>query len=148
VTVSECDRLQAMVGQLLRLLATQGEWSADGVAVTPTEALLLIELLRAGRLSQQDLAGRLEVDKSRISRLAAGLERRALLARERDPDNRRLYRLELTEAGSRTARALSRTLRERHERIFAEMTDDERAGLLLGMNAFIRELHCMSPWPR
>ena len=148
MTVSECDRLQAMVGQLLRLLATQGEWRADGVAVTPTEALLMIDLLRAGRLSQQDLAGRLELDKSRISRLAAGLERRDLLTRERDPGNRRTYRLELTAAGSRTARALARTLRERHERIFAAMTGEERAGLLLGMNAFIRELHSMSPWPR
>jgi DNA-binding MarR family transcriptional regulator len=62
-----------------------------------------------GPASQQDLAARLHLEKSTVSRMAAGLEQRGLVVRERDPGNRRLYRLRLTERGAELRAALEAT---------------------------------------
>src|SRR4051794_29414513 len=64
-----------------------------------SQAFTLHELDTDPPLSQRDLAERLRLEKSSVSRLAAELERKGLLERERDPDNHRQYRLRLTEQG-------------------------------------------------
>jgi DNA-binding MarR family transcriptional regulator len=48
------------------------------------------------RASSTAASPRLRLEKSSVSRLVADLEQRALLHRERDEANRRLYRLRLT----------------------------------------------------
>ena len=63
------------------------------------EGSLLVELRTAGEVTQQQMADRLSIDKSRVSRLCAALERRNLLARERDATDRLNLHLCLT--GSR-----------------------------------------------
>src|SRR5690242_10693859 len=70
--------------------------SVPGHPLSMSQAFALHELDTDPPLSQRDLAERLRLEKSTVSRLAADLERDGLLARERDPDNRRLYRLRLT----------------------------------------------------
>ena len=64
-----------------------------------SEVFALGELAEASSLSQRDLGVRLGLEKSAVSRLAAGMEERGWLSREREPANRRLYRLSLTEQG-------------------------------------------------
>jgi DNA-binding MarR family transcriptional regulator len=70
-----------------------------GHDVSLSQVFALHELDTGAPLSQNELARRLRLEKSSVSRLAAELERKGLLVRERDPDNRRLYRLRLTDAG-------------------------------------------------
>ncbi len=86
------------------------------------------------------MAGRLSVDKSRISRLCAALERKDLLARERDASDRRNLRLCLTEPGEKAAARLRGAWRAYHDRMLGAMTPRERQALLVGLTAFAREL--------
>jgi DNA-binding MarR family transcriptional regulator len=80
------------------------------------------------------------VDKSRVSRLCAALERRGLLARERDIRDRRNLRLFLTESGEKAATQLRQAWRAYHDRMLTAMTPTERHALLVGLTAFAREL--------
>lgn len=112
----------------------------DGVVASASEVFALGELAEAGPLSQQELGGRLGLEKSTVSRLAAGLERRGWLLRERDPDNRRFYRLALTEEGRDVARRIGEHIRAGHDRLLAALTDEERAGLTLGLAALARAM--------
>jgi DNA-binding MarR family transcriptional regulator len=84
-----------------------------------------------------------------VSRLAAGMERRGWLARERDRGNRRLYRLRLTPEGRDAARRVGDDLRARHAALVAELTPAERAGLALGLAGLIRafQVH-LDTWHR
>jgi DNA-binding MarR family transcriptional regulator len=79
-----------------RLLEPEWTGSVEQGSVSLSQAFALHELSAAGAMSQGELAERLHLDKSTASRMAAALERRGLLLRERDPGNRRLYRLRLT----------------------------------------------------
>jgi DNA-binding MarR family transcriptional regulator len=96
-------------------------------------------------VTQQHLADRVRVDKSRVSRLCAALERKHLLARHRDERNRRNLRVRLTASGVAAATLLRQTWRERHARMLAAMTPDERRALLLGLGALARELAAFHP---
>jgi len=129
---------------LTDLLIEMGLQRADsvlpGLAVSLTEGWALVELNRVGAVHQQHIATRLQLEKSSASRLLAGLERRGWLTRERDPANRRYYRLALTAEGQAIADHIEEHLHERHAQILARLDDSERAALAVGISALARAM--------
>lgn len=67
--------------------------------IKPPHLDILINLYRTPGISQQDLADKLLVGRSNLSMLLPQMEKRGLLIRRGDPQDRRVLRLELTEAG-------------------------------------------------
>jgi DNA-binding MarR family transcriptional regulator len=116
--------------------------AANGVGgpVSASEARALIELVSARGIAQGELAGLLGLEKSTVSRLAASLERKGWVRRGRDEFNQRYVRLYLTPAGGEAAARMWQAWQERQARILASMSDDERAGLAVGLRGLIRGL--------
>jgi DNA-binding MarR family transcriptional regulator len=135
------DQLRRLLQQLAQAGGLLEVHDHRGIRVSVSEVFALGELSEAGTLSQRDLAVRLGLEKSTVSRLAAGMERRGWLARERDPANRRLYRLRLTPKGRAAATTVGEDLHARHAALFAALTPDERAGLAIGLEGLIRAFH-------
>ncbi|MGH2946493.1 MAG: MarR family winged helix-turn-helix transcriptional regulator [Solirubrobacteraceae bacterium] len=73
---------------------------------------VLVALADFGPLSQQQLADRLDADKSHVVRLIDQLERRGLVTRAADPSDRRRHRIALTDAGGSVLRAASPATKE------------------------------------
>ncbi|WP_421742276.1 MarR family winged helix-turn-helix transcriptional regulator [Cellulomonas sp.] len=138
------DDLSRFFQQLARtsglLESVQTPHEHAGVRLSMSETFALGELAVAGPLSQRELAERMGLEKSTVSRLAAGMEGRGWLRRERQADNRRLYRLELTTEGSDVAERVGAELREHHGRLLAGLTEQERHALRVGLGALVREL--------
>jgi DNA-binding MarR family transcriptional regulator len=111
-----------------------------GVRVSMSEVFALGELEEAGALSQQELATRLGLEKSTVSRLAAGMQARGWLSRERDAANRRFYRLSLTVEGRDVARRVGRDVRDHHVHLLELLTSVEREALGVGLAGLIRAL--------
>ena len=95
-----------------------------------SQAFALHELDAGTPLSQRELAERLRLEKSSISRMAAEMERQGLLVRERDPDNRRQYRLRLTDRGRAMHARMASTFHGQHQDWVEAMTRAERGALL------------------
>lgn len=135
----EASRLHHLLMDLVRgseLL--QPERADTGHAISLSQAFALHELDTEPPLSQRELAQRLNLEKSSVSRLAADLERAGLLTRDRDPANQRWYRLRLTEAGRTVHREIGDAFHQRYERWVAAMTPQERSALLTGLPALVR----------
>ena len=132
------DELRRLLRWLLRVGGLLEPHDHDGVRASASEVFALAELAEAGPLSQQQLGDRLGLEKSTTSRLAAGLERRGWLERFRDPANRRYYRLALTPAGETASERIGAHFSAQHERLFAELTGEERDALLRGMSGLAR----------
>jgi DNA-binding MarR family transcriptional regulator len=148
VPASDAERLETLLTKVVRLLAMHGEGPLGdlaGTALSMAEGVLLVELLATGEVTQQQVADRLSLDKSRVSRLCTALERKHLLARQRDESNRRNLRVRITASGAAAATRLRETWHERHELMLAAMTPDERRALLLGLGALARELAAFHP---
>jgi DNA-binding MarR family transcriptional regulator len=120
--------------------SVQPDGSAPLPAVTPSEARALIELVSARGIAQGELAGLLSLDKSTVSRLAAGLERKGWVRRGRDEENQRYVRLYLTPQGAEVAARVWQALQSRQARILAVLSSDERAGLSAGLRGLMRGL--------
>jgi DNA-binding MarR family transcriptional regulator len=116
-----------------------------GQPISLSQAFALHELDTGIPLSQQELAARLRLEKSTVSRLAAELERKGLLVRERDPRNRRLYRLRLTDEGRAVHRRMGTVIHEQYVRWAANLSESEQEALLAGLTALVREVHRDSP---
>ena len=108
--------------------------------VSGSEARALIELVKARGIAQGELAGLLGLEKSTVSRLAAGLERKGWVRRGRDEGNQRYVRLYLTAEGGAVAARLWDAWQSRQARILAALTEEERAGLSAGLRGLVRGL--------
>lgn len=113
---------------------------APQLSVSASEGRALVELLAARGIAQGELARLLGLEKSTVSRLAAGLEQKGWIQRGRDEGNQRYVRLYLTPAGSAIAVRLLRAWQSRQARIIASLTDAERAGLAIGLGGLLRGL--------
>ena len=108
--------------------------------VSASEARALIELLAARGIAQGQLATLLGLEKSTVSRLAAGLERKGWLRRGRDEENQRYVRLYLTPQGRVIAAQVWQAWQSRQARILAGLSPEERAGLAAGLRGLVRGL--------
>jgi len=143
--------LARLLGMLSRdaLAGAQGSWAAKEdtgetagalPAVSASEARALIELLAARGIAQGQLAELLGLEKSTVSRLAAGLERKGWIRRGRDEGNHRYVRLYLTPQGGLVASHVWQAWQSRQARILAGLSAEERAGLAAGLRGLVRGL--------
>jgi len=146
VDVAEAARLHDLLMDVVRAAGLlQPDQTVAGHPVSLSQAFALHDLDTGTPLSQRDLAERLRLDKSSVSRLAAEMERKGLLVRERDPDNHRQYRLRLTEHGRATHARLAMTFHKQYECWVAAMSHSERAALLKGLPALVRVIRQHAP---
>ena len=131
-------------GLLMELVQASGllqpELGNGDHAVSLSELFAIHELDADGPLAQRDLTERLRLDKSTVSRLVAGLVRKGYIARERDPANRRLDRLHVTDAGRVAHREIREAFHARHLEVLAAMTETERTALVTGLTGLLRAL--------
>jgi DNA-binding MarR family transcriptional regulator len=121
--------------------AVAGAARAAGVPqLSSSEARALIELVKARGIAQGELASLLGLEKSTVSRLAAGLERKGWIRRGRDEGNQRYVRLYLTAEGGAVATRLWNAWHSRQARILGALTAEEREGLSAGLRGLVRGL--------
>jgi DNA-binding MarR family transcriptional regulator len=113
---------------------------AEIPAVSASEARALIELVAARGIAQGELGSLLGLEKSTVSRLAAGLERKGWVRRGRDEGNQRYVRLYLTPEGGVIAARVWQAWHSRQERIVASLSPEERTGLSAGLRGLVRGL--------
>jgi DNA-binding MarR family transcriptional regulator len=143
-TMSGDGELERLLVQLLRMVgplaASTAGASAQDLSVSASEGRALVELLAGHGIAQVELAGLLGLEKSTVSRLAAGLEQKGWIRRGRDQGNQRYVRLYLTPDGSAVAARLLQAWESRQARIIASLTESERAGLAAGLGGLLRGL--------
>jgi DNA-binding MarR family transcriptional regulator len=123
-------------GGIAFLLAQVGAQAAARFAervqeldLTPALAGILRALsIEPGR-SQQALSEQLSLIPSRVVAFIDDLEGRGLVERRRNPGDRRLYALHLTEAGTRVMQQLATAAREHEQELTAGLTREQRAVL-------------------
>jgi DNA-binding MarR family transcriptional regulator len=101
-----------------------------GKPVPVSEAHALAELARDGGLTQRDLAARLRLEKSTVSRLAGQLVARGWAERERHPTDGRAVLLRLTESGERVAGEIEEARRRRFAELLDRIPEDAREDVL------------------
>jgi DNA-binding MarR family transcriptional regulator len=115
------------------LLAQLGAHAASQFAerlkilgLAPSDAGILRLLSMAAGISQQELAGKLNIHPSRLVALLDNLEKHGFLERRANPDDRRLYSLHLTRPGEQALGDIGKVAREHQEALLSALTVEER----------------------
>ena len=98
-----------------------GEFSSvHGLSVSEFFLLMQLDRSAAQRLSRVELAKRLHVNASTVTRMAAPMEKLGLLAREADERDARLAFVVLTKAGKRKLREARSTFAKQASYLFQD----------------------------
>lgn len=97
--------------------------------LSPADAGILRLLRTAPGISQQELSLRLQIHPSRLVAILDNLERRQLVERQANPDDRRLYSLHLTRDGGEILERIGKVAREHQEALLVALTAEERSKL-------------------
>jgi Transcriptional regulators len=134
------DDLEARLVAFVRAFGLhQPERTPCGEPISVSQAHALTELA-AQPLSQAELARRLRLDRSVVSRLADALADREWLRRERHPHDQRAVQLVLTERGRAAADRLAGARRARLATLLDAVPADERDGVLHALDVLTGSL--------
>ncbi|KOG88367.1 MarR family winged helix-turn-helix transcriptional regulator [Streptomyces varsoviensis] len=128
------DPTGLLAEQLLRLnrrLHRAQRRLLEPVGITPAQSRLLRTVAHFGDAPPRmaDLAERLEVVPRAVTTLVDAMEEAGAVRRVPDPANRRVIRIELTDRGRSTLRALRDARRTAAEDILAPLDDEQREAL-------------------
>jgi DNA-binding MarR family transcriptional regulator len=107
------------------LAATQIRKALARYGLKPGHGYTLLQLADHGSLSQQALAGTLEVDPTVLVGLLNDLERDGLTERQRDPADRRRHNVQITELGKSRAAEIEAAIADLEAALFADLNRDE-----------------------
>jgi DNA-binding MarR family transcriptional regulator len=109
-------------------------FKASGYNITPEQWAILNRLWEQDGLSQVELADRTFKDKPNVTRMLDVLERRGLIVRQPDEEDRRAYKVYLTEAGRQLEKELIPLAAGVLERGQKNLTDDDIEYLRRALN--------------
>ena len=111
-----------------------------GQSVSVAEAHALMELTKAVSLSQGKLARRLDLEKSTVSRLVSSLDRRRWIKRDRNPTDRRIVEIQLTNAGKQTAATLSVARQTKFDKVMSAIPEDRQDDVIDALNILVEAI--------
>ncbi len=118
--------------------------SPCGKPVPVSEAHALAELARGDGMSQNELAARLRLEKSTVSRLVGHLATRGWVERDRDPADGRALRLRLTARGARVAGEIAEARQRKFAAVLERIPDGERDDVLRALDVLAEAMGATS----
>lgn len=120
---------RGIIRSLRRIIRAVGLYSRELLRrrnLTTSQLAALRQIARQGRLSAGDVARGISVSQATITGVLDRLERRGLVTRTRDPEDRRRVVIELTETGREVVATSPPPLHERFVLRLAELPEAER----------------------
>jgi len=108
-------------------------WHRHSLSLVHLNVLTALEA--EGPLAMRRLAEAMDVSDASATGIVDRMEKRGLVERRHDTDDRRVVLVHQTEAGSQVFLDMATHRREMLTKVLAELTGEEMAALLIGMRA-------------
>lgn len=108
------------------------------VGVGSGQFMFLLELYQKDGISQEELSERLNIDKGTTARAIKKLEEDGFLFRERDKNDKRAYKIYLTNKGNYVKQPILDALKSWEDIITSRLSNEERSILDLLLNKICR----------
>jgi DNA-binding MarR family transcriptional regulator len=102
----------------------------EGYDLTTQQFGILAFLWQEDGISQAELSGRSQIDRATIGGLIDRLEKEGLVKRQPHPEDRRAYRIRLTQKGKGLEKELTTIANRVKERFIGKLSDDEVKSLV------------------
>lgn len=138
------DLLGSLIHDVAHLLRLDIDRRLKAHNLTRVKWLALGIIARQPHLTQRELAEKMELGNAAVGRLVDRLVERGFVKREADPDDRRAYRLLLSQRAETLLKELKQTAPSLREDLLAGLHQDEIAALNKGLTHLKRNLKTKS----
>ncbi|MFZ5586886.1 MAG: MarR family winged helix-turn-helix transcriptional regulator [Thermodesulfobacteriota bacterium] len=143
----QTQRLKSLIGEMVHCCQDRMVFQARKFDLPQAELRCLMLFGDERYLTVKSIAQRLEVAKSRVTKILEGMESRGLVSRTDDPRDGRVRLIGLTPEGRRRAQAVADFVHQIHQQILLRLPAEERQAIIaalenlrVAMEAVKREL--------
>ena len=134
--IAEIRHFRRILRTFERLTSLQLRDCCQGV--TLAQCLVLLEIDESGQLTMSQLASRLRLDNSTLSRTIEGLVQRGLVERLREDQDRRLVRIRLTPEGDLVCRSIHEQNDEHYLRVFEKIPESRHGAVAKNFETLVQ----------
>jgi DNA-binding MarR family transcriptional regulator len=130
----QLDQFQELVARLYQCCQERMQYQCERFGL-PDAELRCLQLFGSERyLTAKGIAQKLNVVKSRVSKIIDGLIRKNLVQRIKDPEDSRIQLISLTPQGQKRLNQINGFLEEIHQRVLSQMAPDQRQAMLTNLD--------------
>ena len=126
----QLDQFQDLVGKLFQCCQERMQYQCDRFQLPDAELRCLQLFANERYLTAKGIAHRMNVVKSRVTKIVAGLVGRGLVQRIKDPEDSRVTLLSLTGEGQKKLQEINLFLTDVHREVLTRMSTDQRHTIL------------------
>jgi DNA-binding MarR family transcriptional regulator len=130
VTGFQLREFQALIAKLFQCCQERMQYQSERFDLPDAELRCLMLFGEERYLTPKGIALKMNVVKSRVTRIILGLENKGFIQRIRDPEDSRIYLLSLTTDGKKKLKEIQSFHDNIHTAILEQMAPDQRNKLL------------------
>lgn len=134
---SLAKELRKIVRLLIRRFGVLEKSEASCCGVTLGQCHAIVEIGRLKKISLNELADILQLDKSTVSRTVDGLVKNEIVEREVDSQDRRYLKLKLTEKGSKVFAEIEKNMEQYFENIINSIPKGKQEQVVESLNLIL-----------
>ena len=131
----------ALLTQVAQTFRSLSDTFMDQIGLHRAQATLLCQLFAENGLTQLEIAEQLAVQGATVTTMLQRMEEAGLVTRRRDPDDNRLVRVYLTDAGRRLERDINAQFMRVEEATFAGLSPEDRVALRRMLRQMLRNMN-------
>jgi len=134
VSEYQLDKFQELIAKLFQCCQERMQYQCDRFQLPDAEFRCLLLFGDERYLTAKSIAHRMNVVKSRVSKIIDGLIRKDLIQRIADPEDSRVKLLSLTSVGQKKINEIKSFMEDVHGQVLSQMAPDQRQTMLTNLD--------------
>jgi DNA-binding MarR family transcriptional regulator len=134
ITQYQLDKFQEVIAKLFQCCQERMQYQCERFSLPDAELRCLTLFGEERYLTAKSIAHKMNVVKSRVSKIIDGLISKNLIQRVKDPGDSRISLLSLTAEGQAKLNDINQFLNDIHSRVLLQMAPDQRQSVLTNLD--------------
>ena len=134
ISPNQLDKFQEVIAKLFQCCQERMQYQCDRFSLPDAELRCLTLFGEERYLTAKSIAHKMNVVKSRVSKIIDGLISKNLIQRVKDPGDSRISLLSLTADGQAKLNDINQFLNDIHSRVLLQMAPDQRQTVLTNLD--------------
>ncbi len=134
VSAYQLDKFQELITRLFQCCQERMQYQCDRFQLPDAEFRCLLLFGDERYLTAKSIAQRMNVVKSRVSKIIDGLKKKNLIQHIADPEDSRVKLLSLTPAGQKKINEINQFMEDVHGQVLSQMAPDQRKAMLTNLD--------------
>ncbi len=134
VSENQLKQFQELISKLFQCCQERMQYQCERFGLPDAEFRCLLLFGQERYLTAKGIAQKMNVAKSRVSKIVDGLIRKKLIQRIKDPEDSRISLLSLSSEGQKKLNEINEFLEELHYQVLSQMAPDQRMAMLTNLD--------------